>query len=479
MADGHPGARRFTTRAGVLLTVVVLALAAAAPALHAQTTTPKKLVLTVGLTQDLDSPNVTVGVLVPSYELWNLQYATLTDKAADDFHTIPGLAESWKKSNNGLTYTYTLRPGLKWSDGQPLTAEDVTYTVNRSRDEEWLNHSSTVANLTAKTIDDTHVEITTKVPDPKLPTMDVYIVPKHIYEKISAKALASYEATDGVGSGPYTLKEWKKGQFWSMDANPNYWQGKPTIDEVIFRPFTNASAMVSALENGELDAAHNVPASSFKKLGNEKNIVTVQGQQGGFDELGINSGDGLAGHPALKDPKVRQAIAHAIDKKTIVDRALSGIGEPADAMSPSASPDWRPEITGDERLDFNIDEANQILDDAGYKDTNGDGVREMPGGGEPLKFKYAERSESEYGAPIRELVTGWLKEIGIATTVKIYNDTQLTPAIGKGDVDLFVWGWTPFVDPDPMLSYFTCDQVASDPKNPENYYNDASWCNKD
>jgi peptide/nickel transport system substrate-binding protein len=79
-------------------------------------------------------------------------------------------------------------------------------------------------------------------------------------------------------------------------------------------------------------------------------------------------------------------------------------------------------------------------------------------------------------APIAELITGWLKQIGIATTVKTYDDSALTVLIGKGDYDMFVWGWTPFVDPDPMLSYFTCGQVAHDPKDPTNYYNDANWC---
>ena len=73
-------------------------------------------------------------------------------------------------------------------------------------------------------------------------------------------------------------------------------------------------------------------------------------------------------------------------------------------------------------------------------------------------------------------MTGWLREIGIATTKKVADDSQLTTIIGKGDYDMFSWGWTPFVDPDPMLSYFTCDQVASDPKDPTNYYNDANYC---
>src|SRR3954465_8165289 len=131
--------------------------------------------------QGIDSMNPLIGVTAAAYEAWNIQYATLTDKAASDSHTIPGLAKSWKGSEDGKTWTYTLRDGLKWSDGQPLTAEDIAWTVNTSRDEERINHSSTTVNLDATAKDDTTVVIKTKVPDPKLPTMDVYILPKHVW----------------------------------------------------------------------------------------------------------------------------------------------------------------------------------------------------------------------------------------------------------------------------------------------------------
>ena len=439
----------------------------------------EELTLTVGLTQEIDSPNVTVGYTVAAYEVWNLQYATLTDKAADDFETVPGLAESWEASDDGLTYTYHLREGLEWSDGEPLTAEDVAYTINRSRDEEWFNHFATTQNLDATAIDDVTLEITSSVPDPKLPTMDVYVVPKHIYEDISADELGTYEATDGVGSGPFTLTELRRGQDWTMEANPNYWGGEPTIDRVIFRVFTNPDAMVAALEQGEIDAAHNIPSGSVERLEENPDIEVVQGQQGGFDELSMNAGAGGIGdgHPALQDVRVRQAIAHAVDKETIVDRAYNGLAEPADAMSPSPDRTWIPEI--DEPFEFDLDQANQILDDAGYEDTDGNGVREMPGGGEELTFRWAVRTESDVAQPIYELVSGSLSEIGIETEIETYNDTQLGPVIGRGEWDLFVWGWTPFVDPDPQLSYFTCDQVSTDPEDPLNYYNDANWCNED
>jgi peptide/nickel transport system substrate-binding protein len=446
-----------------------------------------KVVLTVGLTNDFDTLNPLVGVEVPDYEVWNLQYATLTDKAAADFAITPGLAESWEASNDGKTYTYTLREGLEWSDGTPLTAEDVAYTVNRAREEQWLNYTSTVANLTATAIDDRTVEIASAVPDPKLPAMDVYILPKHVWEQQDEQAITKYNGQDGVGSGPYTLTQAKRGQFWTLAANPSYWGWdgeEPPIDEVVFRLFTNADAMVAALEQGEIDAAHDVPGSAMADLRQTEGIVALDGQQGGFTEVAVNGGrpenqrvEGIGnGHPALGDIRVRRAIAHAIDRDAIIDRVLVGLGRPGTTVSPSPNPEWIPEIPEAEQFTFDLERAKEILDQAGYEDTDGDGVREMPGGGQPLELDYLVRTESQTAGPNAEFVSGWLEEIGIATTLRPVNDSKLTEEIGKGAYDLFEWGWTPFVDPDPQLSYFTCGQLSKDPDDPTNYYNDANWC---
>src|SRR4051794_913228 len=437
-----------------------------------------EVTLTVGLLQDMSSPNVTVGYLVPEFDVWNLQYATLTDKAADDFATVPGLAESWESSDNGLTYTYKLREGLEWSDGQPLTADDVAYTINRSRDEQWTNHYSTTANLTATAVDARTVKITSSVPDPKLPTMDVYIVPKHVYEKFDKDAILDYDALDGVASGPYSLKAWRSGQDWTMVKNPNWWGRDNGIDRIVFRVFTNPDAMVAALQQGEIDFAHDIPYPSVDLLQKADGITVVDGLQGGFTELALNGGQGGIGdgHPALQDIDVRHAIYYAIDRDVLFDRVALGLGAKGTTMSPSADPSWIPDL-GDEAYTYDPEKAKQILDDAGYVDTDGDGIREMPGGGQKLEFRYAERSESSIAAPIREFITGWLKDIGISTVVSVMDDTQLYDAQVAGKYDMFVWGWTPYVDPDPMLSYFTCDQVTTDPDSPGS--NDANWCSKD
>ncbi|HEX4746044.1 MAG TPA: ABC transporter substrate-binding protein [Gaiellaceae bacterium] len=467
----------------VLAAVALVALAATTVA--AAQSDDDKVVLTIGLTQDLDTPNVTAGELVSSYELYNLQYAGPTDFAAADFAVSPGLAESWEASNGGKTYTYTLRDGLKWSDETPLTAEDIAYTINRSRDEEWLNYTSTVANLTAEAPDENTLVVTSKVNDPKLPGLSLYVVPKHVWEKIPADEVSNYPALDGVGSGPFTLTEWKKGQFWRMEANDNFWRGRPAVDEVVFRVFRNADAMVAALRSGEIDAAHNVPAAAFPELETEEGIVAVPGEQGGFDYLVLNSYAGKpprdeeafdAPHPALTDPTFRAAIAHAIDKETLVERVLNGIATPGTTMSPSPNPAWIPELTEEQTYEFDLEKANQMLEEAGYKDSNGNRIREYQG--EDIVLRYAIRSESEYSKPYADFITGWLEEIGIDTTFSTYDDGQLIEVAGKGDFDLYVWGWTPFVDPDPMLSYFQCSQVSVDKSDFSNYYNDSGICDE-
>jgi peptide/nickel transport system substrate-binding protein len=457
----------------------LLAALASTVAAHGQSA-PKPVVFDVGNTQDIDSMNPLVGVSVPAYEAWNMEYEQLVGKSAKDFSPVPGLATSWTASDDGKTWTYKLRPNMKWSDGQPLTSEDIAFTVNQSRKDEWLNYTAVTANLRAEAPDPNTVVIHSSVPDPKLPVMDVYILPKHVYGKLSKSEATKYKGEDGVGSGPFVLDQRQKGQFARFNANPNYWRGKPKVDRVVLRNFNNPDAMVAALKSGEIDASEDVPGTQFHQLEKDPNIQTLQGYQGAMNEFALNGGAGLKKpHPALLDPRVREAISHAIDRQTIVDKVLAGIGKPAEVLSVSPDPAWTPAVPPADQDTFDLNKAKQILDDAGYKDTNGDGIREMPGGGQPLNFRYAVRSEGNTGESTAEFISGWLKEIGIATTQKVYDDSRLTEVIGKGDYDMFVWGWTPFVDPEQMVSYFTCDQVASDPKDPTNYYNDANWCDKE
>jgi peptide/nickel transport system substrate-binding protein len=432
-----------------------------------------QVTLRVGLTQDWEVLNPTSGYTVAAYEVWNLQYATLTDKAADDFATIPGLAESWEEVEPGTEYVYTLREGLTWSDGEPLTADDVVWNINTARDQGWDNMVSTVANIEAIAEDERTVRLVSSVPDPKLPTMDVYLVPQHIWEPIATDydAATQYAADDGVGSGPFVTTEFTAGQSVVMDANPSYWgwEGEePPYDRVIFRLFENPDAMVAALQQGELDAAQSIPASSWDALEEDPDIELVAGQQGGFDEIAINGGaaEGQP-HPALLDVEVRRAISHAIDRPAVIEDLLFGLASPLETISPSADPKWMPEIPEEDRLAYDPDLANQILDEAGYMDADGDGIREMPDGTNPLVIRHAVNTDGDLAGSIGDLMVGWMEEIGIGVTLESYAADALFGVLVDGTYDTFYWGWVPFVDPDPMLSYFTEAEIGN--------YNDANW----
>jgi peptide/nickel transport system substrate-binding protein len=432
-----------------------------------------QVTLRVGLTQDWEVLNPTSGYTVPAYEVWNLHYATLTDKAADDFATTPGLAESWEEVEPGIEYVYTLREGLTWSDGEPLTADDVAWNINTGRDQGWDNMVSTVGNIEATAEDERTVRLVSSVPDPKLPTMDVYLVPQHIWEPIATDydAATQYAAEDGVGSGPFVMTEFTPGQSVVMAANPGYWgwEGEePPYDQVIFRLFENPDAMVAALQQGEIDAAQGFPASSYDALEADPNIEVVAGQQGGFDEIAINGGaaEGQP-HPALLDVEVRRAIAHAIDRPAVIEDLWFGLASPLETLSPSADPKWIPEIPEENQLAYDPDLANQILDDAGYMDTDGDGIREMPDGTDPLVIRHAVNTDGDLAGSIGDLMVGWMEEIGIGVELEAYDQDALFGVIVDGTYDTFFWGWVPFVDPDPMLSYFTEAEIGN--------FNDANW----
>lgn len=456
----------------IVLSLAVLVAALLVPAASAQEE-GDQVVLRIGLTQDWETLNPTSGFTVSEYEIWNVHYATLTDKAAADFETIPGLAESWTESDDGLTFTYTLREGLLWSDGEPLTSEDVAWNINTGRDQGWDNMASTVGNLDAVVVDERTVEVTSSVPDPKLPTLDVYLLPQHIWEPIATDydEATQYDALDGVGSGPFVVSDFRKGQSVTMVANPNYWgyEGRdPAIDQVIFQLFENPDAMVAALQQGQLDAIQGFPAGSADALDADPNIEIVAGQQGGFDEIAINGG-AIEGqpHPALLDLEVRRAINFAIDKEAVIEDLWFDLASPLETMSPSADPKWLPDIPEENRFTYDPDRANQILDDAGYLDTDGDGIREMPDGTNPIVLRHAVNTDGDLAGSIGELFLGWMEEIGIGVELASYDQDALFGVIIEGTYDTFFWGWVPFVDPDPMLSYFTEAELYS--------YNDANW----
>jgi peptide/nickel transport system substrate-binding protein len=476
---GRRGARRIGMAAAAVA-VALLASLVAVPSASGQDSGGGKLVFTYGDDNDIDSMNPFVAVEAPAYFVFYLTYDLLVNLSADDLSPAPGLAESWETSEDGKTWTFHIREGVEWHDGRPLTAHDVEYTYDRIIEEQqgsYIDYLALVDETTAT--DDYTVEITTKRPTSLLLSALVPILPEHVWSKVSKQEAKTFENNPPVGSGPFKVVEWKKGQFFRLEAVPGYYDGDPNIDELVYRIFNNEDAVVQALKTGEIDFAGSMSANLFESLRNEPNIGTHEANIPSFDEIGMNVGADATipdstGHPALKDVVVRQAMAHAINKQVLFERVLREHGEIGTTIVPSFSTQYHYEPTEEEVFEFDPDQANQMLDEAGYEDTDGDGVREMPGGGEPLRFRYFVRSEDNRTTSTSQFVKGWLNDIGIATDVKALGDTKLTNVIFDGDYDIFHWGWFPDPDPDFILSIFTCGQ-----RPPDGIWSDSFYCDEE
>ena len=448
---------------------------------EAEGTGSEKVVFTVGDTNDIDSMNPAVGLEAPAYFMYALNYDLLVNFSLEDFSPAPGIAESWETSEDGLTWTFHIREGMKWSDGEDITADDVAYTYQRTIDDPIGNWKSYLAQVDEiNVVDDYTLEITTKEETPSLLSAYIYILPEHIFSEIDKQELKTFENfPDPVTSGPFHVVEWRKGQFFRMEANEDYWGGTPKIDEVVYRVFNNEDALVQALMSGDIDFADTLGADFFDSLEGEEGVGLNEAAIPSFEEIGFNSGASESqpdsdGHPALEDPQVRVAISRAIDRQTLVDRVLKGHGVVGSTIVPPAIAFYHYQPTEEELQTFDLDAANALLDEGGYEDTDGDGVREMPGGGEPLEFRYFVRSEENASVTTSEFVSEWLAEIGVATDVKSLTDTKLTDVIYEGKYDMFHWGWYPDPDPDFILSVMSCAQ-----RPPDGVWSDSFYCNEE
>ncbi|HEX6207753.1 MAG TPA: ABC transporter substrate-binding protein [Actinomycetota bacterium] len=469
------------------LTATALLIGLYAPGAGAQTPAPtaaedEKITFVYGDDNDIDSMNPWVGVEAPAYLMYALNYDLLVNFSIEDLSPSPGLAESWEVSDDGLTWTFDIREGVTWHDGEPFTAHDVAFTFNRILEErqgcciDYIRQAETV-----EATDDTTLVITTRRPTLQFLTAYVYILPEHIWSDISEEEAKTYENyPNPVGTGAFRVVEWEEGQFFRMEANPDYWAGAPEVDEVIYRIYQNEDALAQALLAGEVDFADTLGAGIYDSLEGQPDIGTNEANIPSFEEIGFNAGaddtygDEADGHPALKDVTVRRAIAHAIDKETIVDRVVRGHGTVGTTIVPEVTPFYHYEPTEEELIPFDLEEANRLLDEAGYEDTDDDGVREMPGGGQPLHFRYFVRNEKQTTVTASEFITDWLEQIGISTEVRGLSDTRLTNLIYDGDFDMFHWGWFPDADPDFILSVMTCGQ-----RPPDGIWSDSFYCNEE
>jgi len=450
-----------------------------------------KSVFTVGVSQDVDSLNPFVGITAAAYEIWQLVYPTLTQYGAEDFSIKPGLAESWTESPDKTFWTYKIRPGLKWSDDVPLTARDAAYTFNRiiNGTFEKVNYGNYVTNITkAEAPDDTTLILRVAKPSPLMEKLVVYILPEHVYSKIDETAIQSFknEPVDGkpiVGSGPYLVAERQVGQFIRMVANPNFYRGKPAVDEVVFKFYANPDALGQALRKGEIDYADGLEANVFDSLAGAPNVKRVAAVYPGFNEVSFNTGaqttDGKPigdGNPLLKDKRLREAIGWSLDRKTLLEKVLGGNGSVGSTLIPPMFATWH--LTPPNEVSYDPEKARSLLDAAGYR-AGPDGIRRS-GDGAPLSFRLFGRSDSATSKKAVEFIKNYLADVGIEVNVSLVAEDALTEKVGQGEYDMFEWGWVVEPDPDYQLSTFTCGKRSyEEDGSVVANLSDSFYCNPD
>lgn len=463
----------------------------------AQSPTPEDETITFvyGDSSEPSSFNPFKGYLATEFYFWAWSYHLPITFAVDDLGAVPDFVIDTEVSEDGTTFTYTVRDDLVWSDGEPMTAEDMAFTLDIYKEKHaYLPQGYLGLVESVEAPDDTTVVLRTSEPTSlysgAAPYMYTYILPEHVWSD-HADAPKQYENVPSVGSGPFFIAEYERGQFVRMERNPHWTGPEPAVDEMIYRIFNNDDAVAEALKAGEIDFAYIDTPNVFNSLEGEANIETFVGPIPEFDELAMNAGSAYQdpegafephgdGHPALTDPVVRRAIRMAINSEELVERVQLGYGTPGDSIVPPVSiagARWEP--SDSERILWDIEGANQLLEEAGYTDTDGDGVREMPPGslepGRPLELRYYTQTNDQNTIDAAPFIRSWLEDIGIRAEVTAMSSGRLGNELNAGTYDLFHWGWIPDPDPDSILSYFQCEQRPPDGRTYGN--NDTYYCN--
>ncbi len=428
-------------------------------------------ILKVGVAGSPDTLNPGTGLLAESYIIYSMVYDSMYQYQLDGTYTLEA-AESVSTSDDGKVWTFKLRPGQKFHDGTPLTAEDVVFSYNlyqATEDFPYMpSYTSYFESVEAKSADEVVITLSEPIPNMESQLIYLFILPKHIWEKVENPS--EFENLEMIGSGPFKLAEYKQNEFVRLEANKEHFLNPPKIDGVVFQTFDNKDAMVQALRTGAVDMINEIPQAAVESLRQEANIKVVTGAPltPDISDIIINQADpdncpegGLCtGHPALRDLTVRKALAHATDKEKLVDIVLLGLGDPGKTLVAAGLGDFY----NTELVDYEFDPAvsNAMLDEAGYLDVDADGIREMPDGSNPLTLRMNYPSDSINAPRMAELLKEQWAQIGVNVEIQPLDpDTLSSVCCPTFDYDIILWGW--YSDPDPgfLLSVYLSSEVES------------------
>jgi peptide/nickel transport system substrate-binding protein len=441
--------------------------------------------LVVGFAQEPDSMNGFYSSMAFAQWANDLVQASLWD-VTDTLESVPVLAVEVPSVENGgisedyMSYTITLKEGLLWSDGEPLTAEDLvfTYQMIEEAGNNYIQGSAIADALeSVELVDDLTFRLNFNSPKPFPEDMAgspglSTILPEHVFGPVFEAegtiefALENQDPT--VFSGPYVLTEWRRGEQMTFTANPNFTVATPSIETIIIRFFPDTDSQYAALAAGQLDLVPNVSEGDIPRVAassEDIEIVTVFG--GYIESLWLNlrtEEHPRAGHPALQDVRVRQAIRLALNRDAITEELLVGATSPTDSIysrSPFEDPNLG--VTAHDPA-----AAAALLDEAGWVDSDGDGVRDKDG--VALELRYS-TTTAGWRNNIQAVVQQQLAEVGIATILEAYPATDFfgtwanngINAVGEYDIAQYANN-TALTNPAnvTVVEALACDQIPSE-----------------
>jgi peptide/nickel transport system substrate-binding protein len=468
------------------LLAAIVALAAAAGALAQQDDGPggepagEGEVLRIGWAQDPQTLNPFVALNEENYNVWSLNYDLLVNFSPEDLSPAPGIAESWEVSEDERTVTFKLDPEKVWSDGEPVTSEDVRYSLEVLGGEGDLFAGYTSGIESIRTPDDQTVVIETEEPDARIVGgLFLYIIPEHVWgeEDVDDLTGSFQPELPLVGSGPYIVTEFTRGRIIRMEENPEWRGPEPAFDEVQFVKYGTQDGVERALRLGEIEMILEVAEGSFNRLQSAPDIEVVSAPSPAYTQVGFNlcseqDCPDAELNPAIQEQEVRQAIAYAVDRDRINEIAAQGTSFEGHGVLPSYYESFY-EVP-EQDYPYEPETAQRILDEAGWTE-DGDGTRTKDG--EELSFELLARSESQYTQQAAKLIAEQAAEVGIEFNVSVVSDdklTELTTRTVDGEpapeFDAFIWGWggDPY-DPSFILSVITGDEIGG--------LSDSFWSN--
>jgi len=377
-------------------------------------TSDEDVTLTVGIAADPDTLNVLVSNEINASLMLDSTYPTLM-LMDENGVKVPFIIEEPEYSDDGLTVTIRVKEGLHWTDGEPITAQDIVWTYDAVYEGQFHWTYTVLEGITWEATDDRTVVFTLSKPFPKFISQIgfwVRIVPSHVWSQ--AEDVATFLDESFVGFGPFKMVDYKIGEYFQFERVEDFpftpEEDRAYIDTLIFKPYPDPNTMVLALRSGDIDvAARPLTHDAAAELEGTEGLVLTTAVDLGYEHLHMNMRQ-----PLLNDVAVRKAIAMVIDRDKIVNFAYGGNAEP---MPGVISPLYATFDYGINLPSFDIEGAKAVLEDAGYTDTDGDGIANAPTG-ENLSFEMIYATNYTEHEKIATIIAEDAKAAGIELIAK-------------------------------------------------------------